>query len=400
MVFAKQSNHKVRQTPKLRILVLTSSTGGGHDARAFTFRAWVHKLHGDRIDVKIERLLENSSLLLKFGVELYNWIQKTAPFLHNLYWWVVEGFGALNNRLRIFGYSYFRKLILTYRPHIILSVHDSTNRGYFEAARKLLRRDSIVCATYCGEYTSGRGYSRHWVDPDVNLFCARTEEARAHALILGVPPQRTKLLQNFLPPEAFSKVLEGEGRKEFRKEILGLAAGKFTVLLAAGGEGANDHKKFLEILVRYQGNIQAVAICGGNAGAYSRLRAWKKRHAHFQFYLEGYSSQVHQLMQVSDAVVTRGGANTASEALFFGCPIIFHTLGGSMPQERLTMEYFLKLNAARLVANMDEFDDLIHDWMENSDDYQTCMKRLLALRSQDSPPTFVDELISLANETE
>ena len=118
-------------TEKPRILVLTSSTGGGHDARASAFLSWVEKLHNGRVEVKIEQLLENASVITLLGVHIYNWIQRKAPALHHLYWWVVELFGFVSEHLFLLGSSYYKRKLRQFRPHLILSLHDSTNRGYF-----------------------------------------------------------------------------------------------------------------------------------------------------------------------------------------------------------------------------------------------------------------------------
>ena len=64
---------------KLRILVLTSSTGGGHDARAEAFAEWCFQLYRHDVDVRIEQMLEKSSVVNRTGVNLYNRIQRAAP---------------------------------------------------------------------------------------------------------------------------------------------------------------------------------------------------------------------------------------------------------------------------------------------------------------------------------
>src|SRR5690606_38181574 len=74
----------------LRILVLTSSTGGGHDARAHAFARWVKQLYGWSVDVRIESMLEDSSGIARFGVGFYNFIQKHAPWLHHPYYLLIE----------------------------------------------------------------------------------------------------------------------------------------------------------------------------------------------------------------------------------------------------------------------------------------------------------------------
>ena len=52
-----------------------------------------------------------------------------------------------------------------------------------------------------------------------------------------------------------------------------------------------------------------------------------------------HSHMMHLLMQASSAIVARPGTGTTSEAIISGCPIIFNTLGGFMPQEWITLRY-------------------------------------------------------------
>src|SRR6266566_418424 len=56
---------------KLRILVLSSSTGGGHDARAEAFAEWCFHLYRHKVDVRIEQMLEKSSVVNRLGVNFY-----------------------------------------------------------------------------------------------------------------------------------------------------------------------------------------------------------------------------------------------------------------------------------------------------------------------------------------
>jgi processive 1,2-diacylglycerol beta-glucosyltransferase len=75
---------------KIRILVLTSSTGGGHDARAEAFADWCFQLYKHDVDVRIEQMLEKSSVINRAGVNFYNKIQASAPWVHKAFYAVVE----------------------------------------------------------------------------------------------------------------------------------------------------------------------------------------------------------------------------------------------------------------------------------------------------------------------
>ena len=71
----------------MSILVLSSKTGGGHEMRA---NALLH--FGDLLSTKtyIYRPLENGSNFYNFGTNLYNFIQKTYPGAHALYFKFLE----------------------------------------------------------------------------------------------------------------------------------------------------------------------------------------------------------------------------------------------------------------------------------------------------------------------
>src|ERR1700744_1399103 len=102
---------------KIRILSLTSSTGGGHDARAAAFAEWCFQLYRHDVDVRIEQMLEKSSVINRAGVNLYNRIQKGAPWVHKLFYGVVEMLSVLNKRTVTFGRAYFVEVLTEYKPH-------------------------------------------------------------------------------------------------------------------------------------------------------------------------------------------------------------------------------------------------------------------------------------------
>lgn len=386
---------KISQDAVRRILVLTSSTGSGHDRRAYAFKEWVSRLYPNGcVHVKVEHLLENSSALLKFGVHFYNVIQRHAPWLHNIYWWVAEGFGLLQGAGMNCGDSYFRNILLDYRPHLILSLHDSTNRGYFETAKKLLGQDHLRCVTYCGEYSGGFGYSRIWVCKAADFFFSRTKEAASYAQSIALPPEKHRLFFNFLPPSCFSAPLEESARPAFRQS-LGLFPDKFTLLLAASGQGAGAHLDSLRALEPLANCIQCVVVCGKNESLHRRVTDYA-RTSPLRLCVEGYSTRMPELLQIADAVLARGGANLSAEAAFFGIPLLIDGRGGIMPQERLTLNYFRKYGAAKYVPNSRELAKVITAWSAFPSDWIRAKQAMQSLKASDHPEDFVKSIVAIA----
>jgi len=383
---------------KLRILVLTSSTGGGHDARAEAFAEWCFQLYRYDVEVRIEQMLEKSSLVNRAGVRLYNRIQRSAPWVHKAFYAVVEFLSILNRRSVTFGKSYYLEVLRDYRPHLVFSVHDCLNRGYFQLARKTLGEDRVRCATYCGEFSGGWGYSRNWVEPSVDLYFSRTATAQDYAVKCGMPPERGRVRGSLMLPRAHLEVLSPVDRRVFLGKKLGLNPDLFTVFLATGGNGAHNHFDLLPALLRHADRVQAIVICGRNKQAYNDLIHWRATHPDFNCYIEGFSEIVHLLMQVSDVIVTRGGTTTCAKALHFRCPIVFNAFGGIMPQEELTWKFFHNGAGCRKVENTADFSVIMDEWISNPDAYAQAREKFLRLRYVEDPTVIIDEVVALANE--
>ena len=91
---------------KVRTLVLTSSTGGGHDARAEAFAEWCFQLYRHDVDVRIEQMLEKSSVVNRGGVNIYNWIQRKLPVLHAAFYALVELLAVLNADVEVTDFCF------------------------------------------------------------------------------------------------------------------------------------------------------------------------------------------------------------------------------------------------------------------------------------------------------
>lgn len=383
---------------KVRILVLTSSTGGGHDARAEAFAEWCFQLYRHEVDVRIEQMLEKSSVVNRAGVNFYNRIQKAAPWVHIWFYTVVEALSFLNRSSVTFGASYYLEVLREYQPHLIFSVHDCLNRGYFQLARDTLGAANVRCATYCGEFSGGWGYSRNWIEPSVDLYFSRTPTARDYAVKKGIPPEKAKVRGYLMLPQAHLEVLSPSDRLAFLSKRLGLRTDRFTVFLATGGNGANNHFDLLPVLLKHADRVQVIVICGRNKQAYNDLVHWRANHPELNCYVEGYSEIVHLLIQVSDTIVTRGGTTTCAKALHFKCPIIFNAFGGIMPQEELTWKFFRNGAASEKIEDGADFAHIIDSWMADPQAYQRVRDNFLKLRYEEDPTILIEEVVGLANE--
>lgn len=380
----------------LRILVLTSSTGGGHDARAAAFVRWIKRLYGWSIDVRVESMLEDSSAINRFGVSFYNFIQKHAPWFHHPYYLLIELLAFVNRRSVGLGRKYYRQVLENFQPHLVFSVHDCLNRGYFQDARTVLGAANVRCATYCSEFSGGYGYSQNWIEPTVDLYISRTRTAADYAIKLGLAPDRIVVRGHLMDPRVYEEVLHGGKRRSFRRENLGLDPDRFTVFLATGGVGANNHLALLPVLLEYADTLQVIIVCGRNHKAFVHVNEWRKAHPKLRCHLEGYCPAMHLLVQAADVIVTRGGTTTCAKALHFGTPIVLNGFGGVMPQERLTAKFFMQDKAAELISRPEDLARLLARWRADPESFAGMRARFLGLSYEDDPKLVVQELVALA----
>lgn len=371
-----------------RILILSSSTGGGHNMRARSLTEWSER-EGSLL-VSTHQALESTHGLYRFGVETYNWIQRNAPWLHHLYFNYLEVAGMFKKASRIMGKEKFVQLLLDQKPDIIVSVHGSTNHGFFDLARQTLPH--VRCVTYCGELFGGYGFSKHWANPEVDLFIGAVPECCEAAIACGVPAEKTWAGGFLLDPHFYDPHLNPEEKMSYLENRLQLSSKKFTLLLGTGAVGANNHLSLLKQLVQKRVYPQVIALCGKNEKTRQEIEQWSKLHPEITVRALAYTREIPQLMQISDAVVARPGTGTTSEAIQSLCPLIHNGIGGIMPQEWITVKYTRKHQIAETIHFAHQLPKIIEDWMQNPEKMEFLKQKLRALRPLSDPSSLLQRI--------
>ena len=321
----------------MRVLILTSSTGGGHDMRARALRSWATRLTD--WEVHIHQALEDTHPLYGFGVEVYNWIQRRSPRLHHIYFNALEVAGLHRGAGRMMGRSRFLSVVRDLRPDLVISTHAHLNHGFFELVRQGREPDPVRCVTYCGELDGGYGFSRHWVNPGADAFVGAVGETTEAARRLGMPPERAHTGGFLLEPAFYDPPPDDDTRRRFMREELALDPDRFTLLLATGVVGANNHLRLLDALASCGRPMQVVALCGRNAQTRSQVDAWRERQIRLSVRALPFFDRMPLLLRCVSAMVARPGTGATSEAVLSECPLVFNAIGGLMPQERITVSW-------------------------------------------------------------
>lgn len=382
----------------MRILILSSSTGGGHDMRARSLEAWCKELSSDSRPIQTHRYqaLEESAGLYSFGVQLYNWIQKKCPWLHHVYFNWLELFQISVSETLLLGKAKYIAKLKTLEPDIIVSVHAHTNHAFRSIAKRVL--PSVKFVTYCGEMHGGYGFSRHWVDPSADAFIGATPEICAAAEQLKMP--RKKILHGgfLLNPNFYEAKIDTKARAQILR-ALDLEKEQFTLLLSTGANGALNHIPLLEALRDKGLKLQVIALCGRNEKARHAIEQWSESSDSITVRPLGYRDDMFELMQVSDAIVARPGTGTTSEAIMANCPLLLNTLGGVMPQEWITVKY-LRANGlpAPRIKKPSDLAQQIAPLLSDANRLQNTKSQLRALQPKGKPQDVIAYLEKMTTE--
>lgn len=373
----------------MRWLILTSSTGTGHNMRADSLRQWAAQVYGDAVEVRILHVLESTHGLYKFGVELYNIIQRRAPLLHHLYFNYLELAGMHRRGSKILGSDAFSTVVREWRPDRVISVHAHTNHGFFDLARSALPAKPPLCITYCGELFGGYGFSRHWANPRADGFIGASPEVCAAALAVGTPAQNILFGGFMLRAPFYAPAADLDREADTLAAELRLDPHAFTVLLSTGLAGANNHLPILRQLAASGQNLQVIALCSKNEAVRAQIEAFAAAHPALTIRALGHTDRIPALKRLASVVVARPGTGATSEAIQLGTPLIHNGIGGVMPQELITVQYCRQHACARLGSTPREVAREILDLLARPAALATLRENLRAARPPGHPEQIV-----------
>ncbi|KNZ41676.1 MGDG synthase family glycosyltransferase [Acetobacterium bakii] len=158
----------------------------------------------------------------------------------------------------------------------------------------------------------------------------------------GIPIRQTFLKNNRLDP----------------KEETDIAG---TILLMAGSLGSKQMEKAFSSLLKVREKIRIIVVCGNNAKIEKEIRSLNKRDASENKIVEiyGFANNISELMDLSDAIISKPGGLTSTEAIVKNIPMIipFYYPG----QEEENADYLvdggmaIKLNKIKDLTSMVDF---------------------------------------------
>ncbi len=369
---------RIRNRNRQKILVLSGSLGDGHRqaARAILEAAGAG---GPDVEAVVVDLLEwTHPRLHSVGKFLFEQWVKKLPASYSYLFRKTRGDNTLSKLAKgMQSYNLNRMLELLHevKPTAVVSTFPLAS-----AAMSALKTRGLTDVPFVTVVTDHTDHS-FWIYPLTDKYLVASERVREAFLRKGVTGDRIEVTG--IPIGlSYGQSADRDGLRARH----GLHRSLPTVLVMGGGLGMID-EEFTDMLKSpaFANDVQFILVCGRNRKLEQELKD-EFRHAGSRVLVTGFVDHVHELMALSDLIVTKPGGLTTSEALASQLPMLLYQ--SQLGQEKDNAAYLTGIGAALEAGSLSELSDLLATLLKDRS-LLDAMKRRAAMHRPKTPSTRV-----------
>jgi 1,2-diacylglycerol 3-glucosyltransferase len=300
---------------KKKVMILTVSTGGGHNKASKVIQNELNTL-GINNEI-VDALKDVGTVGKALDIVVSGGYEKSAQYIPKVYGKVYDVSDQKIIR-KTFDYNFvitymertIRKKIENDDITHIISTHPFTGI----AVSRLKEKEKIDIPLYSliTDYTV---HLTHVTD-EIDKYIVAHEDTVSMLEDLGVSPE--KIYPFGIPTDM--KDYSDDEIKEFKKE--NSIDDRFTVLVVGGSFGAGNIKAVYKQLLKID-DINIIIICGRNEALRERLqRKVKYMNKSDSVKIVGFTNEIEKYYQSSNIIVTKPGGLTVTECIQKGLPMI------------------------------------------------------------------------------
>jgi len=300
----------------MRILLTSVSAGSGHVRAADAIQKALNR-HFPSIETRhIDAMDYVPPFFKKFYVGGYSLAANKLPAI-----WGAMYYGTDKENLpgqKFMNYLQFKlcrkllQLINEFKPDLIVTTHFLLPQILPFILKEKIFDIPVHCVItdfYAHQFWLNKNVHRYYVaqEKSVEKLVLQGFD-RSQVVVSGIP-----IHQNFSEPVDKRKILPD----------LNLEPGIPTLLFLSGGLGFGDLVSTVQTIFELENKIQIITVSGKNAKLHAKLRNLKSPSRVKAVHL-GFVANMHELLSISDVVVTKGGGLTISECLAKGNALVLY----------------------------------------------------------------------------
>lgn len=329
----------------MNIIIFSVSIGNGHDQVAITLRNEIIR-QDNNAKVKIINTMNLLSPILdKVILDSYLNILKFYPKAWGTIYAKTDKINPLidiNDIANRLISSKLRKSINNFNPNAIICTH-----SFPSSIVSALKEKNMIKCPLISTITDFTIHSS-WINAATDFYVTAHENLSYLAEMYHIPFE--KILPYGIPVRPdFSKKFSCDEilyKLDLNK--------KRTILVMGGGLGLGAINSIVKELDSNFDDIQILAVAGRNNRLEKKLKSLETNN---RLVVYGFISNIHELMEISDCIISKPGGVTTAEILCKRKPlIIFSPLPG---QESENTEYLLNSGVAVTTSDINKIPMLI-----------------------------------------
>jgi len=399
----------------MNIIILTASTGGGHNRASNALKEYILANDpGAHVDI-VDAIEECSAALNSIIVKGYKTLVTVTPYIFGRLYKTSDKPSSVSEIINVV-YSQCSKrllpLIEAKQPDAVISCHPFT-AGILAYMKQKMHYD-VPLISIITDFIPHRAY----IVSGVDAYITASNEAKSIlTATYGIPEERIYVYGHPI----YERFYEGSGRPRAEVlEELGFDADKLTVLLMAGSFGVTDILEIYEKLVNINVDYQMIVITGRNQKLYDAFEKMLGNEREFEtdeepellqmlpddsvlktLYYHGENAKeritstfrrttekkkptklfffidnVDDYMHASDLIITKPGGLTTSESIACALPMaVFKAYPGQEEQNaRLLVNNGIGVILDKDESVTEQVGDLLRH-REKLDEMRSCCRR-------------------------
>ncbi len=338
----------------MKILLTSVSAGSGHVRAADAVQAVLNQNYPSIETRHIDIMDYVPRFFKKFYVGGYSLAANRFPRLWGGLFYSTNkpnAFGSyLVNYLQALLCGKFLRFIDEFKPDLILTTHFLVPQILSIISKRGFRIPvhCIVTDFYAHQF---------WLEENIERYYVAQEKTSEKLTQQGV--NRSKITVSGIPISPIFSQTTNAGKL---RETLELESNVPTVLILSGGLGFGDLASTVKSIFSMDKKLQIITVSGKNAKLLAKLKDIKApdlvKTIHF-----GYVTNMHELLSVTDIVVSKAGGLTVSECMVKGNGMLLYPV---IPgQEEKNCEFMESIGAGVIANSLNDLNSKLRNLLED-----------------------------------
>lgn len=172
-----------------------------------------------------------------------------------------------------------------------------------------------------------------------------------------IPPERIETIGLPLRPH-FSKEYDIEQMREQH----GIGGGRKVVLVMLGGMGNRATYKYARAIAKLQLGVHLILCTGKNRALARRLKGLKVAEGN-TLDIVPFTECVHELMALSDVLITKPGPGTINEAIALRLPILIDQIDTTLFWEQINIDMVHQYRIGECIRSLSEIEETLKRYL-------------------------------------